>query len=138
MKRKKIFNKKTSASTINSFKNISAKTNKKPLTPLAKPLSVSKPKLKLTSKNKRKNISPKKVVRKDPSSDSASTSSSSESECEHPVKRKSRIVSKKLTSKKITESSSDDSDILSDESYGKEGRIIRIPVDREEQHKYYK
>merc|ERR1712025_492418 len=108
MKRKKIFNKKTSASSMNSFKNISAKTNKKPL---AKPSSVSKPKLKLTSKNKRKNISPKKVVRKDPSSDSASSSSSSESESEHPAKRKSRIVPKKPTSKKVSESSSDDSDI---------------------------
>ena len=135
MKRKRIFNMKTSASTLISSKKIAARTNQKPL---AKPSSNSQPKLKLKSINKRKNISPKKVVRQDLSSDSASTSSSSESECERPTKRKSRIVSKKLTSKQISESSSDESDILSDESDAKEGRIIRIPVEREDQHKYYK
>ena len=135
MNKKKIFTKKTSLSPHNNTtKKTAAKTIQKPV---IKSTLNSQPKL--SSNNKRKSVSPKKVVRKEISSDSSSSSSSeSESECEMPVKRKSRIVvTKKRMVAKDSESSSDDSD-LSDESDSKNGKIIRIPVDREEQHKYYK
>jgi hypothetical protein len=133
MKRKKIFSKKTAASTSKLANKTPTKTIQKPV---AKP--APQPKLKSTSINKRKSISPKKVVRKVVSSDSSSSSSSSESEGEIPAKRKSKVVSKKMIAKKETDSSSDDSDIDSDESDAPAGKIIRIPVDRADQHKYYK
>ena len=138
MKRKKIFNKTSSTSTLrtNSANKISSQSIKKPTEKLASKLDLkSTSSAKNPTPNKRKSVSPKKVVRQEISSDSSS--SSSESDASSPVKTKSKIVSKKIT-KKDNESSSDDSDSSSDESESRAGQIIRIPVDRSEQHKYYK
>ena len=89
-----------------------------------------------TTASKRKNLHPKKVItykKFDTDSDSDSSTATTESK-----KKKTKLQAKKKPAAKKESSSEDSTDVSSDEEDDDSGKIIRIPVDRSEVHKYYK
>ena len=88
-----------------------------------------------TTASKRKNLHPKKVI----TYKKFDTDTDSDSSTATPKKKKTQLQAKKKTAAKKESSSEDSTDVSSDEEEDDDsGKIIRIPVDRSEVHKYYK
>ena len=93
-----------------------------------------------TTASKRKNLHPKKVITyKKFDTDSDSDSSTATTKSKTPKNKKTQLQAKKKPTAKKESSSEDSTDVSSDEEEDDDsGKIIRIPVDRSEVHKYYK